>query len=91
MNGRLKAVVILAAIIGAAYYAGGDSQSSATRVAAEAESYRLVHAVGNNETVMAKGLTKSECEARKKDNTTVAAALGAGGSITCLPETLFNN
>lgn len=97
MNGRLKAAVILAAIIGVAYYAGDDSQSSATRVAAEAETYRLVHAIGNEETIVAKGLTKRECEIRKKDNIAVAEALGIHserlgiGSITCLPESLFSD
>lgn len=64
---------------------------------AHAETYRLVHAIGNEETVVAKGLSKSECERRKKDNIAVAEALGIHserlgiGSITCLPESIFED
>ena len=60
-----------------------------------AETYRLVHAIGDTEKVTAKGLTKEECEARKKELKAVATALGTYnestgyGSITCLPDSLF--
>jgi hypothetical protein len=62
-----------------------------------AETYRLVHAIGNTERVTARNLTKAECEARKRELMTVAEALGTYnprtgyGSITCLPESLFND
>lgn len=62
-----------------------------------AETYRLVHAIGNEEHVSAKGLSKSECEARKNELKAVATAVGTyneqtgRGSITCLPESLFND
>lgn len=62
---------------------------------ASTESYRLVHAIGNDETVVARGLSKSECQRRKRDNIAVAEALGIHserlgvGSITCLPESFF--
>lgn len=64
--------------------------------AAHAETYRLVQAVGTTEKVVAKGLSKPECETRKKELKTTAEALGTYnerlgiGSITCLPESLFN-
>lgn len=53
--------------------------------------YRLVQASGNKERIVARGLSKGECEARKKDLKIVASTLGTGGSITCLPESLFAN
>lgn len=59
--------------------------------AAKAETYRLIHAIGNTEKVSAKGLTKAECEKRKKDLKIVADTTGAGGSVTCLPDSLFND
>jgi len=68
-----------------------------TAVALAAETYRLVYALGNDETIIARGLSKPECERRKKDNKVVAEALGIYnerlgiGSITCLPESLFND
>lgn len=61
-----------------------------TAAAAHAETYRLVHAIGDDEKVIAKDLSKRECETRKNEQKTIATALGVGGSITCLPESLFN-
>lgn len=61
-----------------------------------AETYSLVHAIGNSENVAAKGLTKAECETRKSELKKVAEALGTynertgRGSITCLPDSLYN-
>lgn len=63
--------------------------------ASQAETYRLIHAIGNTERVNAKGLTKVECERQKAELVGVASALGLHnektdrGSITCLPESLF--
>lgn len=57
--------------------------------AAYAETYRLVHAVGNDEQVVAKDLSKSDCERQRDEYKIVAAALGTGGSVTCLPESFF--
>lgn len=65
--------------------------------AAHAESYRLVHAIGNDEKTIAKELSKQDCEAMKKDRVAIAEALGIHserlgiGSITCLPESLFDD
>lgn len=64
---------------------------------ARAETYRLVHAIGNSENISAKGLSKDECERRKRDLKKVATALGAYdeqtgyGSITCLPDSFFED
>lgn len=64
---------------------------------AAAETYRLIHAIGNAEKVIAKQLSKRECAVRKREQIAVAEALGlhsekAGvGSITCLPESFFND
>ncbi|MGQ2989521.1 MAG: hypothetical protein ACT7A5_32125 [Ferrovibrionaceae bacterium] len=61
----------------------------------KAERYRLVHAVGNDELVLAGNLTKAECEGRREDRKRSATAAGTYneatgyGSITCLPESLF--
>jgi hypothetical protein len=78
------------AAIGAAVLVSGWSLS-----ASAAETYRLVYALGNDETVVAKGMTKAECETRKVEFKAVAEKLGtyneaAGfGSITCLPDSFF--
>jgi len=59
------------------------------------ETYRLTHALGNDEREIARDLSKAECEARKKEYKAVATQMGtyneaAGkGSITCLPESYF--
>ncbi len=64
--------------------------------AAQAETYRLVHAIGDAEKVVAKGLSKPDCETRKRELKNVATALGTYnerlgiGSISCLPDSLFN-
>lgn len=61
------------------------------------ETYRLIHAVGNTENVSAKGLSKQECEKRKAELKVVASALGTYneatgyGSITCLPDSMFDD
>lgn len=51
--------------------------------------YRLVQASGNSERIAARGLSRSECEARKRELQSVTAILGTGGSVTCLPESVF--
>ena len=64
---------------------------------AHAETYRLVHAIGNTEREIARDLTKGECDLMKRDRIAVAEALGihserlGQGSITCLPESLFED
>lgn len=56
------------------------------------EQYSLVHAIGNDENVVASDMTKSECETRKKEYKAVATQLGTYneatgyGSIVCLQE-----
>ena len=62
---------------------------------ATAETYRLVHALGNSERAVEKNLSKRDCETRKAEYKKVAEALGTynerlgHGSITCLPDSLF--
>lgn len=53
--------------------------------------YRLIHAIGNSEREVARGLSYSECESRKRELKAVASALDQGGSITCLAENLFDD
>jgi len=66
-------------------------------MAQKAETYRLVQAIGNAERIAAKDLTKAECEARKVELKATATALGTYneqqgiGSITCLPESFFDD
>ena len=50
------------------------------------ETYRLVHAIGNAERVNATGLSKAACETRRVDLRRTAVLIGAGGSVTCLPD-----
>lgn len=65
--------------------------------AALAETYRLVHAIGNTEKLIAKQLSKRDCEVRKREHIVIAEALGIHseklgiGSITCLPESFFDD
>ena len=62
-----------------------------------AETFRLVHAIGNEERVIAKGMSKRDCEAKKREHIAVAEAIGVHserfgiGSITCLPDSLFED
>ena len=64
---------------------------------ANAETYRLVHAIGNTEHEAARDLSKAECETKKAELKAAAEALGTYnertgyGSITCLPESLFED
>jgi hypothetical protein len=68
-----------------------------TSTASAAETYRLIHAIGNEESEAARDLSKTECEAMKADRIAVAEALGIHseklgiGSITCLPESIFED
>lgn len=62
---------------------------------AHAETYRLIHALGNSEKEIARDLTKRDCEARKREHIAVSEKLGTynaktgSGSITCLPSSFF--
>ncbi|WP_119939140.1 hypothetical protein [Neorhizobium sp. NCHU2750] len=71
-----------------------SSETAATRQPVT-ETYRLIHAIGNTEQETARGLSKADCDIRKKELIAVSEALGvhnekAGyGSVTCLPESYF--
>lgn len=68
-----------------------------TATPAYAETYRLIHAIGNDERELARELEKAECERLKADRIALAEKLGAHserlgvGSVTCLPESLFDD
>lgn len=81
--------LVVAGIWGAGFF--GNQSPTTQRNVAHEETYRLVHAIGNNERINAGGLTKRDCETRKQEALTVAVALGTGGSITCLPDGSFND
>lgn len=55
------------------------------------ETYRLVHAIGQTEKILAKGLGKSECRRLRDERRKIVALLGVGGSVTCLPESIFTD
>ena len=55
------------------------------------ETYRLVHAIGNTERILEKGMWLAACRARRDEHKIIVAALGAGGSVTCLPDSAFND
>ncbi len=65
--------------------------------AAHAETYRLIHAMGNAEYEVARDLSKDRCEDQKKELKVTAEKLGSYserlgiGSITCLPESIFED
>lgn len=68
----------------------GRSEPDHTQTEAR-ESYRLVHAIGNTERIAATGMTMQACRAQQGELRTIATIIGAGGSITCLPDSLFAN
>ena len=92
-----RALLVIGAVVAGvvALSHGREQTHSAPPAKQEPEKYRLVHAIGNNEKVVATGLSKRDCEARKVDNITIATALGTHseqlgvGSVTCLPDSLF--
>lgn len=86
-----KVLLAVAVVLGAIYFLRDDVGAPRSSSNRNAETYRLVHAIGNTERVNATGLSKSECEMRRDDAKIVAVSIGDGGSITCLPESLFSN
>jgi len=97
---RTGTLLVLAAVIGGLIILGrltppADEPASAHVVAQAAETYRLMHTIGNDESEVARGLSKAECDARKRERIDVSEALGIHnerlgvGSIACLPESFF--
>ncbi|NGN45183.1 hypothetical protein G6N74_29455 [Mesorhizobium sp. CGMCC 1.15528] len=89
-------LLTLAGMLVGGYFLKGPEEAesaSVSRLAAPAvqDAYRLVHAIGNDEKVVAEGLNKSDCDAQKSERKKIVSALGVGGSVTCLPESLFSN
>lgn len=95
----IRALLVIGAIavVGVVYWHSQGEQPGRPPAPKPPETYRLVHAIGNDETVIATGLSKRECETRKADRIALAEALGIHserlgiGSITCLPDSLFNS
>lgn len=56
---------------------------------AHAETYRLIHAIGNTEKEIARDLQEGECQGMKEERIKLVQTLGVGGSVTCLPESIF--
>lgn len=60
------------------------------------ETYRLIHAIGNSESIVGRGLSEGECDTQKAELKVTATALGTynealgRGSIACLPEGTFD-
>lgn len=52
--------------------------------------YRLVHAIGNAERILQTGMSQSECRRQRDETRRVATLLGTVGSVTCLPDSLFD-
>lgn len=85
-----KVVGFLVLFVVALVLLGMCSPSEESTAYRQSESYRLVQASGNTERIVARGLTRWECEARKKDLQAVSDVFGPG-SVTCLPESVFND
>jgi threonine dehydrogenase-like Zn-dependent dehydrogenase len=87
--GAIGALIALAAQL--------EAPSKVPTKSTPAETYHLVHAIGNTEKITARGLSKVECETQKSELKGVAEALGTYnektgfGSIVCLPDSLLNN
>lgn len=91
-----KALALIAIAIGAMVLFGEDESGNAAQkpqrpavAVTSAETYRLVHAIGNDENISARGLTLGRCQSLREEKRTVVKALGVGGSVTCLPESSF--
>lgn len=91
--GVASALIVVAALSRFGAESGPPSRPGSQ----EHETYRLIHSIGNDETIVARDLPGRECELRKKDNIAVSQVIGVHserpgiGSITCLPETLFKD
>lgn len=97
MNKFTASVAVLIAVLlhGCGSEPSSYDNGSATGSDSPTETYRLIHAIGNDENEVDRGLSKSECHRRRDDLKKTATALGTyneatgHGSITCLPESFF--
>lgn len=105
---RAKPIIVIGVLLAGLYVASQVSPWRSTGPAAPQraaerttqpprpqETFRLVHAQGNEETEAERGLSRAECERRRDELKMVATQLGTYnealglGSITCLPESAF--
>lgn len=88
----LLGCIALPALIAFSVYLFSSSDESGSQTV---ETYRLIHAIGNTEQEIARGLSRPECQVRRDELKETATALGTyndatgQGSITCLPERIF--
>ncbi|MDX3929255.1 MAG: hypothetical protein QHC90_26070 [Shinella sp.] len=93
----LTAAGILAAVYAASIISPGETTLADGTPTGEAETFRLIHAIGNTEQEAARDLSRHECEERKRQLKAAGEAVGTYneklgiGSITCLPESDFEN
>lgn len=80
-----KAIFAAVGIVAVAYWSA-EPDPRALVSAVPTPTYRLVHAVGNTESIVRTGLQLPECRAFRDERKNVATLIGAGGSVTCLPE-----
>lgn len=92
----MRKLLVGIAVVGALYTLGRISgptvRDPVYRNAAivDRATYRLVHAIGNTERYIGFGLDSRECAAERDERRRVSAAIGVGGSFTCLPDRIFD-
>lgn len=89
-----RLLLVIAAAVGAIYFFGERSDEvTLTEVSrsAPSETYRVVHAIGNSERYIATELSERECRRRREEHKVIVKSLGTGGSVTCLPESIFRD
>jgi hypothetical protein len=83
---RIKGCLITAAVAAIALNSTGALTAKVART--PVATFSLVHAIGSEERVVARGIDKYECQSRKKEYAKVALYTGARGSVTCIPDKL---
>lgn len=87
-RGGIKPLIWISAGLTLGYMTWGYEDDGGRHVA-KAETYRLVHAIGNSENYVLKNKSWSECQYQKGEYSQIVTLMGAGGSVTCLPESDF--
>lgn len=91
------AAIFGAFVVAAMLFGEGNPRQASRQSAPEPETYRLIFAIGNEESEIEGWLSEDECHERRDELKATADALGAYneaagfGSITCLPESLFED
>ena len=94
----ITAAIMFGLFFVAGYFLRGDGNMAPQlerAASVNTETYRLIHAMGNDEQELARDLSRTDCESMKDDRIGLSAALGIHsetlgiGSISCLPESVF--